>query len=245
MVLVPPPRMHLTRFHGVFAPHSPLRAAPEAGVWDRDRASRSRRSSPESSRIWKRPLRTRTRPSCRSAHGHRRRRLACVDSEGEACFRWPMTWLGRVGACGYCAGRQVRVVCAGGSLGGPGIQRQDGRRAGGDWCDPNIRPGRRSGPRGKGWFEFPCPPLMGQVSTVNAAAYTASKHAVVGLTKSIALEYAREGIRDRDRSGRHRDSDDRRTDLRSDSRGRAARRDSDGSLRATRGGRANDCRTML
>jgi hypothetical protein len=24
---VPPPRMHLTRFHGVFAPHSPLRAA--------------------------------------------------------------------------------------------------------------------------------------------------------------------------------------------------------------------------
>lgn len=35
--LVPPPRMHLTRFHGVFAPHSPLRAAPEAGVWDRDR----------------------------------------------------------------------------------------------------------------------------------------------------------------------------------------------------------------
>ena len=25
--LVPPPRMHLTRFHGVFAPHSKLRAA--------------------------------------------------------------------------------------------------------------------------------------------------------------------------------------------------------------------------
>jgi hypothetical protein len=25
--LVPPPRMHLTRFHGVFAPHSRLRAA--------------------------------------------------------------------------------------------------------------------------------------------------------------------------------------------------------------------------
>ncbi len=24
---VPPPRMHLTRFHGVFAPHSKLRAA--------------------------------------------------------------------------------------------------------------------------------------------------------------------------------------------------------------------------
>jgi Putative transposase len=48
--LVPPPRMHLTRFHGVFALHSGLRdplpcgdelgAAPEAGVWDRDRALR-------------------------------------------------------------------------------------------------------------------------------------------------------------------------------------------------------------
>ena len=25
--LVPPPRMHLTRYHGVFAPHSCLRAA--------------------------------------------------------------------------------------------------------------------------------------------------------------------------------------------------------------------------
>jgi hypothetical protein len=25
--LVPPPRMHLTRYHGVFAPHSRLRAA--------------------------------------------------------------------------------------------------------------------------------------------------------------------------------------------------------------------------
>ena len=37
--------------------------------------------------------------------------------------------------------------------------------------------------------------LMGQVSTVNTAAYTASKHAIVGLTKTIALEYARDGIR--------------------------------------------------
>jgi len=27
MTLVPPPRMHLTRYHGVFAPHSKLRAA--------------------------------------------------------------------------------------------------------------------------------------------------------------------------------------------------------------------------
>jgi hypothetical protein len=29
--LVPPPRMHLTRFHGVFAPHSKLRAAVTPG----------------------------------------------------------------------------------------------------------------------------------------------------------------------------------------------------------------------
>ena len=44
--LVPPPRMHLTRYHGVFAPHSRLRAAVTparrgvavaAGVWHRDR----------------------------------------------------------------------------------------------------------------------------------------------------------------------------------------------------------------
>jgi hypothetical protein len=29
--LVPPPRMHLTRCHGVFAPHSELRAAVTPG----------------------------------------------------------------------------------------------------------------------------------------------------------------------------------------------------------------------
>jgi hypothetical protein len=37
--LVPRPRMHLTRFHGVFAPHSQLRAAGDAV------APRSRRGS--------------------------------------------------------------------------------------------------------------------------------------------------------------------------------------------------------
>lgn len=31
--LVPPPRMHLTRYHGVFAPHSRLRAALRRGAW--------------------------------------------------------------------------------------------------------------------------------------------------------------------------------------------------------------------
>jgi len=30
--LVPPPRVHLTRFHGVFAPHAALRRAPPPGM---------------------------------------------------------------------------------------------------------------------------------------------------------------------------------------------------------------------
>lgn len=43
--LVPPPRMHLTRYHGVFAPHSKLRAA----VTPAPRSERAR-SSIQSSR---------------------------------------------------------------------------------------------------------------------------------------------------------------------------------------------------
>lgn len=37
--------------------------------------------------------------------------------------------------------------------------------------------------------------IMGHVATVGAASYNSSKHAVVGLTKSLALEYAGHGIR--------------------------------------------------
>jgi hypothetical protein len=41
--LVPPPRMHLTRYHGVFAPHSKLRAAVTP-------AGRARGSKPQMKR---------------------------------------------------------------------------------------------------------------------------------------------------------------------------------------------------
>lgn len=37
--------------------------------------------------------------------------------------------------------------------------------------------------------------VMGNVATVGAAAYVASKHAVVGLSKAAALDYAAKGIR--------------------------------------------------
>ena len=53
--LVPPQRMHLTRFHGVFAPHSKLRAAVSLRTvaWGR-RGSRPRiRPSPRRPVTWR------------------------------------------------------------------------------------------------------------------------------------------------------------------------------------------------
>lgn len=78
VALMPQPRMHRTRFHGVFAPHSKLRGAvtPTAGAW-------VHRSPPAQGR---RP--SRIRPIRCSGRGHRRCRPACLQQQGEGHVRW-------------------------------------------------------------------------------------------------------------------------------------------------------------
>jgi hypothetical protein len=54
--LVPPPPIHLTRYHGVFAPHSRLRAAvtPGKGIVRRNRrGSRPNRPGPRRRGTWR------------------------------------------------------------------------------------------------------------------------------------------------------------------------------------------------
>ena len=101
--LVPPPRMHLTRFHGVFAPHSKLRAAQDSSP--ASKSPRSLRRSSRTSSAWRRSS---TRPSGRLARGHRRRRPACCESDGEGRLGGPVTRPGRGGACGHSRRRQPR-----------------------------------------------------------------------------------------------------------------------------------------
>jgi ribosomal protein S27E len=84
--LVPPPRMHLTRFHGVLAPHSKCRAAVRSRSLP---ASKSRGSSRRSSGTLSARQRSRIGPSCRSGRGRRRCRPACIE----------------LAAQGRCAGR--------------------------------------------------------------------------------------------------------------------------------------------
>jgi hypothetical protein len=57
--LVPPPRAHLTRFHGVFAAHAALRAAitPAGGAALQKRAAAAQRPAPKDIRMnWARRL---------------------------------------------------------------------------------------------------------------------------------------------------------------------------------------------
>jgi hypothetical protein len=58
--LVPPPRVHLTRFHGVFAAHAALRSAitpAGRGTGARKRAAAAERTAPDAIRLyWARRL---------------------------------------------------------------------------------------------------------------------------------------------------------------------------------------------
>jgi hypothetical protein len=85
--LVPPPRMHLTRYHGVFAPNSKLRAAVTPAHRGRGAAKQpvadpARSATPRHVAMnWARRLSGISR-TCRSGHGHHRRSPGCCELQG-------------------------------------------------------------------------------------------------------------------------------------------------------------------
>jgi len=86
--LVPTPRMHLTRYHGVFAPHSNYRAAVTP-------AQRGRSSLRRYCRTWSVRRRSSIRASCRSGRGGRRYNPGCCEQDDESRFRCRVRQRGR------------------------------------------------------------------------------------------------------------------------------------------------------
>jgi len=117
VALVPPPRMHLTRYHGVFAPHSKLRAAvtpagrgtgkkppAEEGT---DKPATPRHMAMSWARRLKRVFGIDIEPSCRWGRGRRHNSPVCFEFEGWGACRWSVkqrAGSGRVGARGFRSG---------------------------------------------------------------------------------------------------------------------------------------------
>jgi len=173
--LVPPPRMHLTRYHGVFAPHSKLRAAvtpagrgkgrkppaevgadkpatPRHVAMNRakrlNRASRSRRSSRRIWRTWNARRRISTHPSCRLGRGGCHNSPVCFEFEGWGACRW--SGKQRAGSARADSGQD-----GGGRADSAGAR---GATAAGRRLGRTIGPGRRSWLCGSGPLNFPSAP---------------------------------------------------------------------------------------
>ena len=130
-----------------------------------------------------------------TSHGHRAIGVACDvtdESQAAAMVEQAVTSFGRLGN-----GVQQRRD--------PGAAQRRGRRDGRE-----LRPGERGQParclgqhgaelrqmreQGSGAI-VNCSSLGGLVGLPERAAYHASKHGVIGLTKSVAVEYAPKGVR--------------------------------------------------
>ena len=153
--LVPTPRMHLTRYHGVFAPHSNYRAAVTP-------AQRGRSSLRRYCRTWSVRRRSSIRASCRSGRGGRRYNPGCCEQDDESRFRCRvrepvgarLSRIERAAAWAVC-GRRGTLIWR------PGNGRGSAQKpTGGPICQanhaapklgPNIRPVRRTGVWGQTW----------------------------------------------------------------------------------------------